>query len=121
MAQPKLPAEHLACFEIQHYLAVVPLPVDPQVGEVLYPAARVGHTGIVHASLRPGFITEYRIAPERVFWRCYLWFCAAAVVFLTPTGNGNASECTDAPGFAVAPVKLCRNAPHAVAWVLLMH
>src|SRR6185437_9651900 len=119
MAQPELPAEDPPGAQIQHHGEIVVLPVDKQVGKVLYPGARLDHALVVHAGLRPCFVTEYGVRLERIGWRLYLRPDALAVLS-APSGDGNAGERPDAPGFGLAPAKLGAQATHAVARVLLM-
>ena len=115
------PANHLSGFEIQYHGQVIPLTAEPQVGKVLYPAARLRHAAVVHAVLGPCLIAEHSIALQNV--RRSRNFCStffASTTLLAGHWDNNAGQTANAPGFLAVPTKVQCQPSGAVERVLGM-
>ena len=73
MVEAELPAEYLPRLETYHQRQVVPLSLKPDVRKVLYPTTRLGHPGVIHAILWPGFIPKHGVLLQAVCRGWYLW------------------------------------------------
>lgn len=120
MSQSKLPAKYASGFEVEHDRKVMPLAVNPQMGEVLHPRRGINHTTVVHAILWPCFIPEHSVWSECIVGSCNLWFSAFATVLLASWRNGYARQSANPPGFVLTPLKFSSKPTDTVAGMLLV-
>ena len=92
-----------------------------EVREVLRPGTALGHTAVVHASLRFALVLECSVRLKRIGWGCYLRLAASAVPVLLAGGrDDNATQITDAPGLGFAPTQMNGQPCHTVERMLGM-
>src|SRR5207253_7317135 len=121
MPESQLPAHNLSGLEVKYHCEVVPAALEPQVGEVLYPASGVGHASVAHAVLWSSLVAVVGKPFQGIGCSQYFGWCTAAVTsFLGRPDNANAGQRTNASCFVLAPAQVQTQPSHAVQRMLFV-
>ena len=108
------PTHNLPGFEVKHDCQVMLLAPEAQMREVLYPTARVYHSGVTEAGLWTLLVPKHGEVFQGIRGGRYLGWRRAATALLVRTHDDDTSQRADTPSLFLAPAQVQGKPLYAV-------